>query len=346
MQDTAHIGGTDTAPSHAPDQHFRGGLGLGEVSARFFNAMTLITSVFLVVSAVYLLVTYPYVIKNLYYHTSYLFIIVPMVVPVFSMRGGGLCVYYTFITAFVVFSVLWSVRPLLKHSVAGEERKHWSTGTNGVHGLLVWSFFHDTDATRSVLRAVSVSIFVPVAWYFSLRAVGIEPLVPDFSEYPLWKQIYGFANAGFWEEFLTRFVYLLLPLLPAWYVSADSPSLKRYFQHILNGFEEPPPFFLPMLFFSALMFGLAHALGGWDLYKVLPSFVSGLVFGYIAVKAGFPSAVAAHFAVDFLSLTGSGNPALVFFGLVPVLLFFLSGGLVSLATLFDLARSLRSEKGY
>src|SRR5207253_2734104 len=60
------------------------------------------------------------------------------------------------------------------------------------------------------------------------------------------------------------------------------------------------------LFASSAIFGLAHA-PGWGYWKVVPSMVAGLGFGYLFLRHGVGAAILAHFVNDYaLSLAYEG----------------------------------------
>ena len=67
---------------------------------------------------------------------------------------------------------------------------------------------------------------------------------------------------------------------------------------------------------SALMFGLAHA-ASWDAWKIVPTFIAGLGFGYLFLKVGIHAAILLHFSFDYLSL---GEALVPGFALMEVLL--------------------------
>src|SRR5207244_5624564 len=57
---------------------------------------------------------------------------------------------------------------------------------------------------------------------------------------------------------------------------------------------------------SSAIFGLAHA-PGWGYWKVVPSMVAGLGFGYLFLRHGVGAAILAHFVNDYaLSLAYEG----------------------------------------
>jgi len=56
---------------------------------------------------------------------------------------------------------------------------------------------------------------------------------------------------------------------------------------------------LIFIFFSAAMFGIAH-VPGWDLWKLFPTFLFGLIAGYLFVKYGVYATIAMHFLMNYL----------------------------------------------
>jgi hypothetical protein len=104
-----------------------------------------------------------------------------------------------------------------------------------------------------------------------------------------------------------------------------------------------------LLIFSSLIFGLAHVFygGGWELGKVLPTFVAGLCLGWLYVKWGFHGAVLLHLLFNYFSgsfdyfteLVGSTLLA----DTVSITLYSF-GAVVLLWLALDLALSSRSRK--
>lgn len=75
---------------------------------------------------------------------------------------------------------------------------------------------------------------------------------------------------------------------------------------------------------SALMFGYAH-VAGWDLWKLLPTFIAGLGFGYLFLKVGIHAAILLHFSFDYLSLGQSLLPGFELMGLLLLVLWTIVG---------------------
>ena len=76
---------------------------------------------------------------------------------------------------------------------------------------------------------------------------------------------------------------------------------KRLRSYALGGgFELKRPE-VALLIFSSTMFAMAH-VSSWDIYKMPPTFMAGLVLGYLFLRVGLYAAIMLHFTVDFLSV--------------------------------------------
>jgi hypothetical protein len=103
--------------------------------------------------------------------------------------------------------------------------------------------------------------------------------------------------------------------------SRTTRGLKGYF--IGGGFKMGPleAFFMVG---SALMFGLAH-VPGWDIWKLLPTFIAGLGFAYLFLRVGIHAAILLHFSFDYLDLTAGMVPGFDAMMIILVLLWFAVG---------------------
>ena len=75
---------------------------------------------------------------------------------------------------------------------------------------------------------------------------------------------------------------------------------------------------------SSIMFGIAH-VPGWDIWKLLPTFIAGLGFAYLFLKIGIHAAILLHFTFDYLDLTAGLVPGFDALFLFLVLLWFAVG---------------------
>jgi hypothetical protein len=186
------------------------------------------------------------------------------------------------------------------------------------------------NAWISVFRIYLALLAFHFFYNFILGLFTVEPTVPAFSKQPLWQQLHIFAEASVWEEVLSRVLMLGVPLLIYHTMAA---RVRRPMWRYLwgGGFKiENAAFFL--LFVQALIFALAH-VAGWDFWKVLPTTMSGMAFGYLFLRKGVHVAIALHFTFDYL---GMNLEVLKAWGIDPtvgfnvMVLFFLAVGTVLL----------------
>ncbi|MDG6220640.1 MAG: CPBP family intramembrane metalloprotease, partial [Candidatus Thermoplasmatota archaeon] len=167
------------------------------------------------------------------------------------------------------------------------------------------------DSNMMVLgpRLLSLMFFFPTISYILVGGMGASPEVPSFGEYPAWLRFYGFANASVWEEIIIRIFFIGIPLSYAYHVrSGGQRGVGR--KIILRGLGKMTPLAFWLLLFSSFMFAMAHAFGGWDFYKVPPTFFTGLCLGYAFIMKGLPAAIVLHFALDFFTMPSFMVPAL------------------------------------
>jgi hypothetical protein len=166
-------------------------------------------------------------------------------------------------------------------------------------------------------------------YYAIITSYTVEPDVPAFDEMPLWEQLHAFAEASVWEEVLSRILMLGVPLLVlhTWTRQRE----QRKWRYIVGGGFHIDTAAFVLIVFQALIFALAH-VAGWDLWKVLPTLLSGMAFGYLFLKKGVWASIILHFTFDYLGMTaqsmaqwgfdaeGAVNTAYLFFILVGMVL--------------------------
>lgn len=103
-----------------------------------------------------------------------------------------------------------------------------------------------------------------------------------------------------------------------------SRSTRGLWGYLLGGGFQIGPLEAFFLVGSALMFGFAH-VPGWDIWKLMPTFVAGLGFGYLYLKVGVHAAILLHFSFDYLDLTATLVPAFGTFIVLVLYLWFIVG---------------------
>src|SRR6267143_1410030 len=171
--------------------------------------------------------------------------------------------------------------------------------------------------------------FVQVALIYLVTLAGIEPTSPISAPTPqtAWVLLFELANAGVYEEIIFRLLLIGLPMALGSVVlrimdvnrgaAGNGPgSAGRHiagaWRYLIGGVlrrDSPKEALVAawaFLFASSAIFGLAHA-PGWGYWKVVPSMVAGLGFGYLFLRHGVGAAILAHFVNDYaLSLTYAG----------------------------------------
>jgi membrane protease YdiL (CAAX protease family) len=198
--------------------------------------------------------------------------------------------------------------------------------------VLIWNAF------RAPLRAIGPRLrsrsawiavgqtwmavtFFQVAFILLVTFAGIETPSPILiTAANVWVFLFELANAGVYEEVAFRLLLIGVPMaigsliLRTMEVNRaggrwNGPGSAR--RHIAGAWRfllggavrrasgrETLLAAWALLFVSSVLFGLAHA-PGWGWWKVLPSFVAGLGFGYLFLRHGLGAAILAHFVNDY-----------------------------------------------
>ena len=146
----------------------------------------------------------------------------------------------------------------------------------------------------AVVTLFAAYISINVLLIFLVMAFGYDPATLEDPD-EMWMLWYSLLNASVWEEVICRVLLIGVPLMIAGIAVNAKGSCKRLF-----GGVEMDKFAVSLIIFSAVVFSLGH-LSGWDLFKVIPTFVCGLALGYLFVRFGLYAAIMLHFLIDFMS---------------------------------------------
>jgi hypothetical protein len=248
-----------------------------------FGALSSLALFFYLAIAVFAMILIsPEIMQNLMTRSTSLFVITPSVVPILSIGGVVLVGYFIFLVLAILVSYLYSMGesllPAANEVIIGKPGRHSTILTVG--GLF------------------SATFVLTIVCYLLVESTGASPNVPDIENDPLWTSVFSFANASVWEEIISRVLLIGIPLL--W---IDLVFRRRLLlppiRYLLGGKIRFGSVECALILFSAAMFGFAH-VGGWDVWKVFPTLISGLCFGYLFVRIGLYAAIVFHFAFDFL----------------------------------------------
>jgi len=216
----------------------------------------------------------------------YVVLLVP--VGVIEITGTSFVIYFFFLALFVLFSYM------LIFYLGIEEFFIYIKKTLSSKGERTNKIDSPIPRLSYIFMAL---LFFSYAYYMMLEGIGITPDVPGIDQFPLWQIIYMMTRAAVWEELLVRTVFMGLPMF--FYIFAKKS--KWDWRYLYGGFGLKERFVIIPILLSSTVFAIAH-LGGWDFYKLPPTFVAGLAFGYLYAKDGLHSAILLHFIWDFLSI--------------------------------------------
>lgn len=108
--------------------------------------------------------------------------------------------------------------------------------------------------------------------------------------------LFGFADAAVWEEVISRLVPIGIPMAIAGLILKK----KGWAIDVLGGFGLSK-LAVALIVISSLMFGFAH-MSGWGFSKVAPTFVTGLMMGWLYCRFGIHASIAFHFLTDYLGV--------------------------------------------
>ncbi|QLH74871.1 MAG: CPBP family intramembrane metalloprotease [Methanomassiliicoccales archaeon] len=212
-----------------------------------------------------------------------IFIVTPFIVTLFEVTGPAFLLYLGFIVVCIVASFAFMTW------------KSWRTFNEELMGIRPKGGHSPLFVIATIFFAV---VFFNVIFVLLVQAFGVEPSSPGLEDQDLWEIMYDLANASIWEEVITRVLYIGVPLLLYDLVTGHRKPARRY---LLGGGFELKGAAIFFLFFSAGMFGVAHVFN-WDLWKIAPTFVSGLGLGYLFLRYGLYASVMMHFFVDYLAM--------------------------------------------
>ncbi|MDR0334369.1 MAG: CPBP family intramembrane metalloprotease [Methanomassiliicoccaceae archaeon] len=203
----------------------------------------------------------------------------PFPVILFYMSGIVAKFYYLFLVAAVVVSfvmLMYNSREGIARAFKGKLDKL------------------DEMPLYGVVTMFAMYISINMILVLLVTSAGYDPagLEDPEEEWMLW---YALLNASVWEEILCRVLLIGLPLMIAGLILNESGSWKRLFGH-----SEMNKLAVFLIIFSAAIFAFGH-LDGWDLFKVVPTFVCGLALGYLFVRYGLYASIMLHFLIDYMS---------------------------------------------
>jgi len=238
------------------------------------------------------------VYRNLGNIEDYLFILLPIPPYVFAKASWqlsqplGVGAFYTFCLVSILLSGLYM------------GYKHGPSLLGTIKRLFTRGEIPPVATRNGIVETVQLYLailFFTAVWYMAVRVFfQSDPIAPEgITEAALYQQMYMFAGAAVYEEIVTRIFMLGLPLLllALAFKDRDIP----YWRYMVGGDLPIQGRERVVLYFSALLFGLAH-VPGWDMWKLIPSVMAGVAFGYLFLRFSLAAAITLHFIIDYTSI--------------------------------------------
>ncbi len=149
------------------------------------------------------------------------------------------------------------------------------------------------------------TIVVELIINFIMGVMGYNPTTPGWIvDMTLPEMVYGFTKAAVWEEIAFRLLFIGVPMTIAAFICGRRDGLRYLF-----GGTGVTKLGIILMVISALLFAYAH-VDGWGLWKMFPTIVGGLAFGYLYIRFGIHVCIVAHLINDYSTIwTSMFGPA-------------------------------------
>jgi hypothetical protein len=209
----------------------------------------------------------------------YIFMLTPAPTVIGTLYGTAAKLYYLFIVISAIASfivLLYMSRGGLKDVLRGK--------TDDVNNVPLYSI--------ATLFAAVISFNVILNMF--LTASGNPPGAPIHVG-PEWGKWFSYLVASVWEEVICRILMIGLPMMLLGLMLREKGSRRRLFGRFdMDGAA------VAFIIISSILFSYAH-LAEWDMFKLLPTFISGLALGYLFVKYGIYASIMLHLLVNYMS---------------------------------------------
>lgn len=240
--------------------------------------IAVLLAVVLIIEIAALFAGIPNVWSNLPDYRYQFFIIVPVIVTLFTASGTALQAVYLMLIAAVAVSVFILIKKSIKPIVEKDTEK-----------------FKETPFFKMVTLFAAL-YFLEFAFTLILQICGVQ--LDTLPERPTWQWMFDLLNASVWEELITRVLFLGLPL----FVIGLAMKKKQLWKCLLGGCGMSRTA-LVFIIFSAFIFGAGH-LNNWGSWKFFTTFAFGLIAGYLFCRCGLYATISMHFLTDYIQAEG------------------------------------------
>lgn len=212
-----------------------------------------------------------------------IFIIFPVPILLFYISSTAVMVWFFILIIVITISVLFLIARDLKKYVNTVNKDPLDPNSR----------------LQRFAELFAISIFFSYFVYIIAGLVGAPVVVPISSSTPHWEYYLSLANAGLYEELISRVLLLGVPLFII-YLVKNKITRKNWYRFFVGGKIEFNAASITFLIISSLFFGIAH-IPSWDYTKFPAAFIAGLIMGYLFLRFGLYASVSFHFLTDYMS---------------------------------------------
>lgn len=232
-----------------------------------------------------------------------LYYITPHIVDLFTLNDAGTKVLYVLET--VIVTACFAL--MIYQAFMAVRNNH-----GDVRALSDTAAYRGTIAMGLMLVVEYAFMILIIAWGVDIGDTPISAKDDDA------KMALSLMNASVYEEILCRLFMVGVPcLIVALLLKRTDCPWWRY----LFGGAKYERWMVVFVLFSSTMFGLAH-LDNWATWKFFPTFLFGVIAGYLYLRYGLHATIAMHFINDYLSSSEwvTGSPVLFVLGMFVICL--------------------------
>ncbi len=270
---------------------------------------SIVILIFLIVLLAYMVYSVGYVLNfvNGAYFLIPIYILVGVPVLLFYLGGFAAFIWYSLLVVIIgtsaILTFLYGAVPYYK--------EFFNNPFNGKD----FSF-------KQLAEIYTVNMFFSVIVVLIMHLINYTPTTPGIGEYPLYSQMLLLIHASVYEEIVTRFVFVGIPV----YLIYAHRGKRISKWKLLGGYGYIDNVGIVFMIISGFLFAFAH-VPSWSWWKMVPTFVGGLLLAYLYLKYGIHASIMLHFMIDFMSIPMSFSPLWTFVFSSFILFFIVVGAL-------------------
>jgi ribosomal protein S27E len=160
------------------------------------------------------------------------------------------------------------------------------------------NFLDPNSRIQRFSELFAISIFFTYFVYLIAILTGAPVTTPISTSTPLWQYCLLLANAGLYEELISRVLLIGVPLFIV-YLIRKKITRKNWYRFFVGGKLDINAASITLLLISSVFFGIAH-IPSWNYTKFPSAFVAGLIMGYLFLRFGLYASISFHFLTDYL----------------------------------------------